>query len=74
MRSVARKISGRDHARAGRDDPPVASKLDTLDASRSREKITLAHFALAITAADKRDVITRVENDVAAQQRSRPFD
>jgi hypothetical protein len=71
---VARKISRRDKACAGRDNPSVASKLDPLDASRSREKITLAHFALAIAAADKRDVIAGVEHDIAAQKRSWPLD
>lgn len=69
MRSVAGKISGGDQAFAGHDNPSVASELDTLNASRAGEKIPLANFALAIAAADQRDVIASVEHDIPAQKR-----
>ncbi len=74
MRSIARKISRGDKPFAGRDDPSVASKLDTLDTSRSWEKIALADLALAITPADQRDVIAGVEHDIPTQKRPWPFD
>ncbi len=73
MRSVAGKISRRDKSFAGHDDPSLPSELDTFDASRSREKIALADLALAITPADKRDVVTSVKHDIAAQKRSWSF-
>ena len=74
MRSIAGRISRSDKAFAGHDDPSLASELDALDASRSREKISLADLAFAIASTDKRDVIAGIEHDVSPQKGSRPFD
>ena len=58
--SIARRIGGGDEPTAGRDNPSVASELDTLDPPRAGEKIALTDFALAITSADQRNVVTSV--------------
>ena len=71
---MAGRVSGSDQTFAGHDDPSLASELDTLDPSRSREKISLADFALAIASPDKRDVIAGIEHDISPQKRSWPLD
>ncbi len=74
IRSIAGRIGGRDQAFAGHDNPPFASKLDTLDPSRPGKKIALADLSLAIASADERDVIASIEHDISAQKGLWAFD
>ena len=58
----------------GQDDPGSARARDFLDASRAGKNIAPPNRALAIAPFDQSHVVSRSENDVAAEDRPRPID